>query len=37
MYEDLIHQITVDCLINKELYLKMQKSNLIHSVNKKEI
>ena len=36
MYEDLIHQITVDCLINKEVYLKMQKSNLIHSVNKKE-
>jgi len=36
MYEDLVHQITVDCLINKEVYLKMQKSNLIHSVNKKE-
>lgn len=36
MYEDLIHQITVDCLINKEVYLKMQKSGLIHSVNKKE-
>ena len=36
MSEDLVHQITVDCLINKEVYLKMQKSNLIHSVNKKE-
>jgi hypothetical protein len=36
MSEDLVHQITVDCLINKEVYLKMQKSNLVHSINKKE-
>jgi len=36
MYEDLVHQITVDCLINKEVYLKMQKSSLMHSINKKE-
>jgi hypothetical protein len=36
MSEDLVHQITVDCLINKEVYLKMQKSSLMHSINKKE-
>ena len=36
MSEDLVHQITVDCLINKEVYLKMQKSSLVHSINKKE-
>jgi len=36
MSEDLVHQITVDCLINKEVYLKMQKSSLMHSINKKD-
>ena len=35
MSEDLIHQITLDCLVNKEIYIKMQKQDTINKTNKK--
>jgi hypothetical protein len=36
MSEDLIHQITLDCLINKDVYAKMQNINKTRNINKKE-
>ena len=36
MSEDLIHQITLDCLINKHVYTKMQNVNKTRNINKKE-
>ena len=37
MSEDLINQITLDCLINREIYSKMQNTNNIkNNVNKKD-
>ena len=36
MSEDLIHQITLDCLVNKDIYEKMQHTNNKHTLNKKE-
>lgn len=36
MSEDLIHQITLDCLVNKDVYAKMQNINKTRNINKKE-
>jgi hypothetical protein len=36
MTEDLIHQITLDCLINKDVYIKMQQKPIINKVSKKD-
>jgi len=36
MSEDLVHQITLDCLINKEIYIKMQKQSSANNTNKKD-
>jgi hypothetical protein len=36
MSEDLIHQITLDCLVNKYVYTKMQNTNKTRNINKKE-
>jgi hypothetical protein len=36
MSEELINQITLDCLVNKEVYMKMQKQNTMKNTNKKD-
>jgi hypothetical protein len=36
MSENIMHQITLDCLVNKEIYIKMQKQNTINNTNKKD-
>jgi len=36
MSEELINQITLDCLVNKEVYIKMQKQNTTNNANKKD-
>lgn len=36
MSENIMHQITLDCLVNKEVYIKMQKQNAINNTNKKD-
>lgn len=36
MSEELINKITLDCLINKDIYIKMQKQNTINKTNKKD-
>jgi hypothetical protein len=36
MSEDLIHQITLDCLVNKDVYIKMQHKPIINKVSKKD-
>lgn len=36
MSEELINQITLDCLIKKDIYIKMQKQNTINKTNKKD-
>lgn len=36
MSEDLIQQITLDCLINKDVYIKMQHKPVINKVSKKD-
>ena len=36
MSEELINQITLDCLINKEVYIKMQKQNTTNNASKKD-
>lgn len=36
MSEEIIHQITLDCLVNKDIYTKMQNTNKTRNINKRE-
>jgi catalase (peroxidase I) len=36
MSEELIQQITLDCLVNKDIYTKMQNTNKTRNINKRE-